>query len=239
MIVMQSILITGSNRGVGFELARQYLRRDTTRVFATCRSPESADELHRLAGQYPGRVQIFALDVTDEATIGAAADAVHAKTDSLDLLINNAGVFPRDANMTRFGHLDAEAMLDILHINAVGPVLVAQAFAGLLRKGSHPRLINISSDAGSLAMKGGGCNYTYPASKAALNMFMRCMAGELKSAGVVTIAIHPGWVRTDMGGPGATLSVEESASGLMNVIGGLTMQHNGGYFRWDGQRMPW
>lgn len=236
---MQSILITGSNRGVGLELARQYLGRGNTRVFATCRNPGSARELHRLAVQYPGRVQIFALDVTDETTITAAADAVRAETDSLDMLINNAGVFPRDASMTRFGYLDAEAMLNILHINAVGPVLVAQAFANLLRKGTHPRLINISSDAGSLAMKDGGCNYTYPASKAALNMFMRCMAGELKSAGVVTIAIHPGWVRTDMGGPGAALSVEESASGLMSVFDRLTMQDNGGYFRWDGQQMPW
>jgi NAD(P)-dependent dehydrogenase (short-subunit alcohol dehydrogenase family) len=234
---MQRILITGSNRGIGLELARQYLERGDTQIFATCRNPDSAADLHRLAAQNPGRVQIIQLDVVDNASINASVQAIEA--DGIDILINNAGVFPREAKETTFGRLEVEAMLEVWHINAVGPIMIAQAYADLLRRGNNARLMMISSDAGSLAMKDGGCNYTYPASKAALNMLTRCIAAELKRDGIITSMIHPGWVQTDMGGPAASLTVEESARGVIQVIDNLTPADNRVFFRWDGDRMPW
>ncbi len=234
---MQRILITGSNRGIGLELARQYLERDDTHIFATCRNPDSASALQQLAAQQRGRVQLIQLDVTDTASINASVQAIEA--DGIDILINNAGVFPRDDRATTFGKLDGAAMLENWHVNAVAPIMVTQAYADLLRRGNAARLVMISSDAGSLTLKDGGCNYTYPASKAALNMLTRCVAAELKADDIITTMIHPGWVQTDMGGPTADLTVPESAQGVIRVIDSLTSADNSAFFRWDGERMPW
>ncbi|HLV34713.1 MAG TPA: SDR family oxidoreductase [Spirillospora sp.] len=234
---MQRVLITGSNRGIGLELARQYAQRGAM-VFATCRSPQSADELNALAHQHE-HMRVVQLDAGDPASIAAAADAVRAQVDGLEVLINNGAVNPRDDRVRTFGQLEPEPILDVLRINAIGPILVAQAFADLLRRGDRARVVNISSGAGSLTRQANGCGYTYNASKAALNMFSRCLAGTLKSDGIVTIMLNPGWVRTDMGGSGANLSVEQSAQGIINVTEKLTMDDNGAFLQWDGQTLPW
>jgi NAD(P)-dependent dehydrogenase (short-subunit alcohol dehydrogenase family) len=231
------ILITGASRGIGLELARLYAAAGC-RVVAACRRPAAAPAA-------PGRVEMLRLDVTDGESIAAAAQAVAAAVDGLDVLINNAGVYPGAvstplASTTAFGLLDAAAMLDVFRVNTVAPVLVAQAFAPLLRRGTEPRLVNVSSDAGSLAMREGkGCRYTYPASKAALNMMTRCLAHDLRADGVIVVSVHPGFVRTDMGGPNAPLAPTETVPSLVRVIDGLTMESSGHFLNWDGKTVAW
>jgi NAD(P)-dependent dehydrogenase (short-subunit alcohol dehydrogenase family) len=240
---MQRIFITGANRGIGLDLTRRYLQREGTQLFAACRQPAKADALRALAAHYPGRVQIIPLDVTDAPQIAAAAQTVRAQTDGLDVLINNAGTYAgrvgdADPRVSRLGALEAGPMLEMLHINTVAPVLVAQAFADLLRRGQQPRLINVSSDAGSLTLTDGG-SYTYPASKTALNMFTRCLARDLRPDGVIVISIHPGFIQTDMGGPLAPRTLDDTMPGMMQVIDRLTLADSGQFFNWDGQHVPW
>lgn len=234
---MKRILITGSNRGIGLELVREYLKQDDTQVFATCRSPESADDLNQLAAQHPQRIIVVSLDVSDRQSIQASVQAVREHTQALDLLVNNAGILPggvanRDPNIAQFGQLEAEAMLHVFHINTIAPVMIAQAYADLLRKGNHARLINMSSDAGSIERRERGCDYSYPASKAALNMMTRCLAGDFRGDNVIVVSMHPGFLRTDMGGPNARMEVEETVPAMLRVIDGLTMSDSGQFFNW-------
>ncbi len=240
---MRRILITGANRGIGLELAREYVQQKDTLIFATCRHPESAEALQSLAKQQPDQVKILALDVTSRAAIEAAIQSIAAQVDGLDLLYNNAGiypdgVFPEASHSSTFGSLDAEAMLEVFRVNTVSPVIVTQAVADLLRKGQAARVINVSSDAGSLAMTHGG-NYSYPASKAALNMMTRCLAGDFRSDGVIVVSLHPGWIRTDMGGERAPLALDEAVPSILRVIDGLTLAESGEFFNWDGKKVAW
>lgn len=231
---MKRVLITGSNRGLGLAFARENLDRGN-RVFATCRRPDEAGDLRRLREQNLDRLTILRLDVTAEETIEAAADAVADTVDGLDLLINNAGINPEED----LGSLDAETMLHTFHVNAVGPMLVAQGHLDLLRAGDDARIVNISSTSGSLAQKSTGGGYSYSSSKAALNMLTRAMAFDLRSEGIVVMAIHPGWVRTDMGGASAPLSPVKSAQGVLDVAFDVTLDDTGSFFRHDGRAAPW
>jgi NAD(P)-dependent dehydrogenase (short-subunit alcohol dehydrogenase family) len=240
---MQRILITGSNRGIGLDLTRRYLERGE-QVFATCRNPDSAVELKQLAAQHSRRLQLITLDVTDEAAITEAARLVSMYTDGLDMLINNAGILPggvgaREPNIGTLGQLEAAAMLRVFEVNAVAPIIVAQAFADLLRNGTNPRLINVSSDAGSITNRNRGCDYSYPASKAALNMMTRCLSGDLRGDGVIVVSMHPGFIKTDMGGPNARLTLDEAIPDMMRVIDDLTLENSGQFINWDGKQIPW
>ncbi|MBZ0299766.1 MAG: SDR family oxidoreductase [Anaerolineae bacterium] len=240
---MQRILITGSNRGIGLELVRRYLRREDTLIFATCRNPQAAAPLQALAAQHPHRLLILRLEVTDAGQIVEAVTAVRIKVDGLDLLINNAGTYAgrvgdADPQVTQFGALEVGPMLDMLRVNTVAPLMMAQAFADLLRRGHNPRLVNVSSDAGSLTMWDGGA-YTYPASKTALNMFTRCLAHDLRADGITVISLHPGFIQTDMGGPRATLTLDEAIPGVIRVIDNLAPGDSGQFLNWDGSRVPW
>ncbi len=232
---MKRILITGANRGVGLELAIQYVARGD-QVFAGCRSPENAAALDELSTNHPGQVVILPLDVTNEQSIIQCATKVATEVDGLDILINNAAVHGGDEHLSE---VKAEILLRVLHVNAVSAVLVAQAFIQLLKKGNHPKLINVSSEAGSIERMGHFRGYNYYGSKAALNMYTRSLAWEPEIEGVTVIAIHPGWVRTDMGGPAAHLSTTESAQGLRKVIDSLTTEDNGKFFTWEGNEYPW
>ena len=236
---MERILITGANRGIGLELVRQYLQRDDTQVFATCRNPDSAQELNQLASQYSDRAHVIQLDVADQASIDASVKTVGELAGGLDILINNAGINPKTERESMFGELEAEAIMHVLHVNSVGPVMVVQAYAGLLRTGNNVRVVNVSSGAGSLERQASGCGYAYNASKAALNMMTRCLAGSLRGDNVVVITLNPGWVQTDMGGSNARLKPEESITGIITVVDGLTMADSGTFLQWDGAQLPW
>ncbi|WP_303310590.1 SDR family oxidoreductase [Hymenobacter sp. BT730] len=240
---MKRIFITGANRGLGLELTRQYLERGD-QVFAASRTPDSATELRALRAQYPDRLTLVALDVTDPASINAARRAVEAVTDGLEVLINNAGIYPGagadgQAASQRLGALTVEDAVSVMKTNAIGPLLVSQEFLGLLRAGKKGRIISLSSGLGSLTWKASGDPYHYSASKAALNMYMRALAAEIGNMGLICILVDPGWVRTDMGGSSAALPPSDSAKGIIRLAEQLHAEENGSFVTWRGEPVPW
>ena len=232
---MRRVLITGSNRGIGLGLVRHCLERGD-RVFATCRQPELALALNRLQEAAGDRLTVLPLDVTRAESITGAAATVNRLAGGLDLLLNNAGVGGAD---TGLAGLDAASFIDTYRVNVAGPLLVTQACADLLAKGVNPLLISITSRMGSIADNGSGGWYSYRASKAALNMLNASLAIELRPKGIAAVVLHPGWVQTDMGGARATLTVDESVAGLLEVIDSLTLEDSGRFLDWTGQEIPW
>ncbi len=234
---MQNILITGANRGIGLALVEQYLAEGNYRVYATCRDPDSAATLNTLANANAGSLRILQMDVDDETSIKRAVDTVSADTDSLDALINNAGV-SGGGDTRNLGQLDSAAVAAVITTNAVAPLIVTQACRDLLKRSDNPRVVMISSGLGSLARVDGSA-YAYRMSKAAMNMAARVLAFDEAMAGITTVTLAPGWVRTDMGGPSANLAPEESASALLALIEKLGATDNGRFYRYDGLEMDW
>ncbi len=224
---MPRVLITGANRGLGLEFARQYAA-EGWQVEAACRRPAAAAALVALTGD----LRRHALEVNDDASVAALAAALQGP---LDLLINNAGVFD---GAEAFGQLDRTAFAEVLATNAIAPLAMAEAFASHLAAAGAPLIVNISSRLGSIAEAEGG-GYSYGASKAALNMVTRKLAKDLAAQEIAVVALSPGWVRTDMGGPNAELSPEESVTALRRTIEGLTRDQSGGFFTRAGEVIPW
>lgn len=233
---MQNILITGANRGIGFEVTRQYLQKTDAVVFATARQPEHASALQDLKNDFSKRLHIIPLEVTESGSIQAAMTAIREHTDYLDVLINNAGIDPAGQN---FHEITAELMLEVLNVNTVAPVMISQAAYPLLKASEQAHVVHISSSMGSLTGRTYGGNYGYCSSKAGLNMAMRGMTADLGREGFIVIALDPGWTRTDMGGQDALLAPEESANGIIEVISKLTKNDNGRYLIWNGGEQPW
>ncbi len=226
------LFLTGANRGIGLAIVREALRRGY-RVFAGARQPDRAAELQALARAHPDQLILIPIDVADDDSIQAAADQVRAHTDALDVIINNAGVFPRGE---RLDTLDSRVMLHTYRVNSIGPMIVTQRFHPLLRAGS--KVLNITSQLGSITLHMSN-HYSYNSSKAALNMLTRILASELRPEGVVAVVVHPGWVQTDMGGPVAPLTPEASARGILNLAERLTLADSGEFFTWEGKKHPW
>lgn len=221
-------LIVGASRGIGLEVARQLSARGE-RVTASVRS--AAGEAALRAAAPLARALYF--DVRDEAAIRAAAERV---SDPIDALIANAGAYgPQRQSST---DMDFEGALDLLSINTLGPLRVVQAFLPLVKRSARPRIIMMSSILGSMSLEG-SFNVGYRASKAGLNKMMQCLAADLKEESVIVVAMHPGWVRTDMGGPDATLDVRDSAAGAIQVAESLTLADTGRYLDYRGDDIPW
>ena len=231
---MKTLFLTGANRGIGLAIVKEALNRDY-RVFAGCRQPEKAAALQALAESNADRLSLIPIDVTDDASIQAAAEAVAAETQAVDVLINNAGVFPRGE---RIGNLDARTMLHAFHVNSVGPMMVVQQFLPLLRASRGAKILNITSQLGSITQPMGSY-YSYNSSKAALNMLTRILASDLRAAGILAVVVHPGWVQTDMGGSAAPLRPAESARGILTLAQRLNLSDTGEFFTWDGRKHPW
>lgn len=237
---MQTVFVTGANRGIGHELARQCAARGD-RVLATARRPET---LQPLVAEFGSRVVPLACDVTDDASLAAAATHAAGAADSIDLLVNSAGLYSLysdhwNAAATRFDHVDRRELMTVFEVNAAGPMLVMRAVLDLLRRSDRPRVLNLSSRLGSVSERTGPGDYAYAASKAALNIMTRAFAAEFRSDGIIAIAITPGWVRTDMGGSNARLSQEESVRGLLEVADGLTMEDSGEFLDYQKEPQPW
>jgi len=235
---MSIVLVTGAGRGLGLEFARQLAAAGHT-VFASVRSAGKAAALRALGGD----VRVLELDVSSAESIAQAAGEVASQVDHLDLLINNAGINSRgvpagQANL-RFGELEPAGILRMVEVNAIGPLLVTQAFADLLAASERGRVVSISSWLGSIERKQSGGNYGYCASKTTLNMLMRAAAFDLAKRGVVSVVVNPGWVSTDMGGPKASLTPEQSVGGLIRLAAGLTEAHSGQFMQWDGSQHAW
>ncbi len=234
---MQNVLITGANRGIGLALTKAYLAAGESRVFASCRNPADAAQLNALAESHVDRLLVLQMNVNDEASIKRAVDAVNAEAGSLDVLINNAGISGSDG-ARNMGQLLATEVATVITTNAVAPLIVTQACRELLQKSANPRVVMISSGLGSLARTGSNA-YAYRMSKAAMNMAARALAFDGAMAGITTVTVAPGWVKTDMGGPNAVLQPEESASGVLTLVEGLSSGDNGNFFRYDGSQLPW
>ncbi|MGB5510687.1 MAG: SDR family oxidoreductase [Woeseiaceae bacterium] len=222
-----AVLITGANRGIGLELARQY-KEAGWRVIGTARKPEQAEELRALDAR------VLQLDVTDQQSIDRMAEELGEQ--SLDLLINNAGIFPR---VRTIADVNFDDVTRTFAVNTVGPMRVSRALLSNLRSGELKKVVNITSRLGSITDNSGGGYYGYRESKAALNMFTRSLANELSADGFICVVVHPGWVQTDMGGASATLTVEESAQGIRKVIANLSPDDNGTFWNFDGAPLPW
>jgi NAD(P)-dependent dehydrogenase (short-subunit alcohol dehydrogenase family) len=231
---MPTVLITGANRGLGLEFARQYAAAGW-RVLACCREAGKAAELRGVADASAGRVTLHGLDVSDHGRI--AALAAELKDTAIDVLLNNAGVYgPKSA---RFGQLDYAGWANVLAVNVLAPVRMAECFVEHVARSQRKTMVCLSSLLGSIGANDGGRHYPYRTSKAALNMAVKCMAVDLRDRGVIAVVVHPGWVRTDMGGPNADLAPQESIAGLVKVIDRLGPSDSGRFWNYDGSELPW
>jgi NAD(P)-dependent dehydrogenase (short-subunit alcohol dehydrogenase family) len=226
--------ITGCNRGLGLEFVQQLLARGE-RVIATCRDIATATDLTALTLEHSGQLSLVEMDVSDEASMREAVALLN--DEAIDVFINNAGVYgPRDAN---FGNVDGPAMAEVLYTNAVAPVLLTQLLIDNVRKGSGKKLVYVSSKMGSIADNGRGGSYIYRSSKTALNSIVKSLALDFAPEGIAAATLHPGWVRTDMGGPNGLIDAPESVSGMLNVIDGLSVANTGQFFNYDGATIAW
>ena len=229
-----SALITGANRGLGIEFARQYLA-DGWQVYAACRDPISASELRRLADESGHKLRILALDVTELASVKAAAAELDGK--AIDLLLNNAGVM--GVRGQTIGNLDYEAWAKVLDANTMGPMRVSAVFVDHVARSERKLIVTLTSGMGSLADNTSGGYIAYRSSKAAVNMVMRSLAIDLAPRGITCVVVNPGWVRTDMGGPHAALTPAESVTRLRRLIETLGLAQSGKFFNYDGREYAW
>lgn len=238
---MTTIFVTGSNRGIGLEFVRQYAA-DGAEVIATCRNPNKADDLRAIAESTHGRVLVEQLDVGDPESIRALAQKFKGKP--IDILINNAGVIgPRDPNRERlkeqfFGTLNYDAWLDVMNVNTLGPIRVAEAFIENVALGNEKKIVTLSSTVGSIE-EGPHPVFIYSTSKTALNKAVSVLALTLQDSGIIAALFCPGHVKTDLGGEDATVEVEDSVAGLRELISGLTMNDSGTFTRYNGETVAW
>jgi NAD(P)-dependent dehydrogenase (short-subunit alcohol dehydrogenase family) len=224
-------LITGANRGIGLALA-QAAAAQGHRVIGTARNPDAAADLRATAD----RIEQLDADSDDSCR----ALAIVLKNEPIDVLINNAGISPKGAG--NFMAFDPEAYLQCLRTNSVGPLLVTRALLPNLENGTKKLIVQISSQMGSLGdvvRDGNTGGLAYRSSKSALNMASLLIANELRPKGIACVIMHPGWVRTDMGGPEAHLGPSESADAILSTIGGMTLADSGRYVRFDGGAIDW
>lgn len=229
-------LVTGANRGLGLEFTRHLLQRGE-QVVAACRTPGKAVDLNRLAAEHPHRLHVLPFDAASAASIAELVrelPLVLGDGGRVQRLINNAGVLHSGE---RFGTLQADPLLDSFRINAIAPLLLLQAVAPLLADGA--RVGNVSSVMGSIAGTDAFRSPGYGASKAAQNMFTVQAARALAPRGIVVLALHPGWVHTDMGGDSAPVSPTESVRGLLQVLDSANAAQSGHFLDWTGASLPW
>ena len=227
-----TVLITGANRGLGLEFAKQYAEAGW-QVIACCRWPDEAKELQALAERSGDLLEIHQLDVADFEEIDALALILQGR--AIDLLINNAGVYPQ----SDFGNVNYEAWAEAFHINSMAPMKMAEAFVGHVAASDQKKIVTVSSKMGSLDDNTSGGSYIYRSTKTAANMVMKSLAIDLKPKGIASTILHPGWVRTDMGGPNGLIDAPESVAGMRRVIEALTLENGGRFVAYDGKEIPW
>jgi len=230
---MPTAMITGANRGIGLEMLRQYSEAGW-RVVGTCRDVAGAEAARAIADSNPA-VTLYPLDVTDSAAVEALAEQLEGT--AIDVLILNAGVMSPASNT--LGKLDAADFLRVLEVNVVAPAICAQAFRDHVAASNRKTLVGIGSFLGSIASNDDGGLYSYRSSKAGIHAVMRSLGVDLREQGITAIAMHPGWVQTDMGGADATISAQASVAGMRRVIDGLTPGDSGRLLTYAGEELPW
>jgi NAD(P)-dependent dehydrogenase (short-subunit alcohol dehydrogenase family) len=227
---MPTVVVTSASRGIGREFVRQYAA-EGWRVIAACRHPESVDAELRAMGD---GVRPIAMDVTDLASVEAV---VREDADPVDLLLNTAGIIGQGGDAP--GEVNYAEWARVLDINTMGPVRVLVAFADRLAAAGEARAITLTSGMGSIGDVGSGTAMMYRTSKAAVNMAMRARSLQLKPRGIIVAVLNPGWVRTDMGGDGASISPEESVTAMRGLIENLLPEQAGSFLNWRGGTYPW
>lgn len=240
---MPTILITGTSRGLGLECVRQYAAADW-QVLACARRPADSVDLVALAAEYPQRIRLLTLDVTDHAAVDRLAVALEATP--IDVLLNSAGTmgsgsFARDGlAFGSFGNSDFEDWEQVFRLNVLGSMKMAEAFVTHVARSEQKKIVTLTSMLGSVANNRIGGLYAYRASKAAVNAIMKSMSIDLaKSHGIAATALHPGWVRTELGGPNADIDAATSVAGMRRVIDALTLANAGRFWVYDGSELPW
>ena len=228
---MATILITGTNKGVGLELTKIYAARGDT-VYAACRDPAGASAL----AEVPGEVVILPLVVGDSGSVTAMAEQLAGVT--IDIVINNAGMKGPEFEQQNTYAMDFDGWAETFNVNSMGPVRVMQALMPNLKQAEAAKVVTITSQMGALSLDMPAA-HAYCASKAAVNKFMRLASIDLKKDSVAVGLIHPGWVQTDMGGPRADLTPQESAEGIVAVVDQLSMDSTGGFWKWNGETHDW
>ena len=236
---MSTWLVTGANRGIGLEFARQLAAAGET-VIGTARDPDGAQELAALASVHP-HVRIEALDLEDRASVSALAQRLSGM--AIDVLLNNAGLYGGswDNASHRQSHdsMDYDLWEQIMRVNVMAPFQLVHELRPNLEAGQRKLVINMSSDLGSIANNAQGQSYAYRSSKAALNMVTKGLSVELAPLGFTVISMAPGWTQTDLGGTSAQWPVEESVANQRKVIAGITTQDNGRFVDLLGRNVPW
>ena len=228
---MSTVLITGTNRGIGLEFAKQYAEAGWD-VLACCRNPKSANNLNTLASQYTN-IKILTLDVSDFKQVDYLAREL--KDTQIDVLINNAGVYPSGGLSDK----EVETWLNGFKVNSIAPLKVAMAFRSLIEKSQLKKLVTLSSKMGSIDDNTSGGSYMYRSTKTAINMIMKSLSIDLAPSGISVVTLHPGWVETGMGGPNALINTETSVRGLRQVIDDLSLSNTGKFIAYDGKEIPW
>ena len=229
----KNVFITGANRGIGLELTRQYLAAGE-KVFASARDP-SIEGLSRLTERYPDNLKIVMLDVTDESNIQTVAGSLEGT--SIDLLINNAGLF--HSKHEDFSSLNPDTWIEEFRVNSIAPFLVTRALKSNLANANSSVVGMISSKMGSMGDNQSGGSYSYRSSKAALNAVSVSLANDLSDLDISVVALHPGWVQTDMGGPNGLIDVETSATGLKAILDKAGTAESGKFYDYSGKQLPW
>ena len=225
-----TVLITGANRGLGLEFVKQYAI-DNYEVIACARKLNKKDSLHKLQASYKN-ISIFALDIQNFTSIDQLAKTLKKP---IDILINNAGVYPDSS----IDHIDYDAWLDAFKINTLAAFKMTKAFLPHLKKGDLKKVASLTSKMGSIDDNSGGGEYLYRSSKTALNMVMKSLSIDLKPYDLSLITLHPGWVRTDMGGPNGLIDADESVAGMKRQIDKLSVKTTGQFIAYDGKKIPW
>lgn len=235
---MKNVLVTGANRGIGFEFVQQFLRKGFN-VIATCRKPDNSDSLIKLKKEWGNNLHIVKMDVSSESSIIDASITVNELVKSLDILINNAGTYSNEQGLST---LKMEALKNVFTVNTFGPLLVAKYFTSFLKKGENPIIANLFSGVGFITNDDVAVNgqYSYGASKAALNICIKYMAADLKQDEISVIGIGPGFVLTDMTKDSEVcppLLPEESVLNMISIIERKTIEDTGLFFENDGRRI--
>ena len=226
---MSTVLITGANRGIGLEFVSQYAA-EGWRVIACCRNPQAAEALKAVEGD----IHVYGLEVTDQNQINDLAKRLEGE--AIDILLNNAGIYgPRLA----LGEMDYDAWTEVFAVNTMSPLRMAECFHDHLTRGDKKIIANITSKMGSIEDNTSGGSYIYRSTKAALNMVTKSLAEDLRKEGFTCVVLHPGWVRTDMGGPNGLIDADTSVLGMRSVLNNLKDEQTGCFFNYNGSMIPW
>jgi NAD(P)-dependent dehydrogenase (short-subunit alcohol dehydrogenase family) len=242
MNTMKTILITGANRGLGYEMVRQFSNRDEHQIIACCRSPASSDALNHLATQNQ-QIEVHTLNVADMSSIEALGEEL--TTRPIDILINNAGIFGKNDPATTgfadqaFGKSDFEVdWINPFRVNVIGQMMMVETLISNIEASSIRKIAMITSIVASIKLAQGHM-FGYAASKSAANMTAKNLSVALKNRGIIVNPIHPGYAKTDMSGEQAHVEVEDAVAGVLQQIDSMSLENSGAFLSFDGSILPW